>query len=150
MEVTARIVPREIYDLPMGEVKAFWRAYFFGNEHVCLSPSTVHWMKQSQTLFYAWHWYGQPKDPKRGVSNALAVSKDWNMPSFLTEFYDCVAWDAAAEAGISLAYWHYSSYCDDNESAFGPKQIPEETFGACILGWAGGMSTKCQSDEVLA
>lgn len=28
VDVTARIVPREIYDLPMGEVKAFWRSYF--------------------------------------------------------------------------------------------------------------------------
>jgi hypothetical protein len=28
IEVVARIVPRQMYDLPMGEVKAFWRAYF--------------------------------------------------------------------------------------------------------------------------
>ncbi|MCI4646197.1 MAG: hypothetical protein MRY64_15555 [Hyphomonadaceae bacterium] len=28
VDVTARIVPRQNYDLPMGEVKAFWRAYF--------------------------------------------------------------------------------------------------------------------------
>lgn len=28
VEVVARIVPRQMYDLPMGEVKAFWRAYF--------------------------------------------------------------------------------------------------------------------------
>lgn len=28
VEVVARVVPRQIYDLPMGEVKAFWRAYF--------------------------------------------------------------------------------------------------------------------------
>lgn len=28
VDVTARIVPRQMYDLPMGEVKAFWRAYF--------------------------------------------------------------------------------------------------------------------------
>ena len=28
VEVVARIVPRQDYDLPMGEVKAFWRAYF--------------------------------------------------------------------------------------------------------------------------
>ncbi|MEM1106424.1 MAG: hypothetical protein AAGH87_08530 [Pseudomonadota bacterium] len=28
VEVIARIVPRPEYDLPMGEVKAFWRAYF--------------------------------------------------------------------------------------------------------------------------
>ncbi len=28
VEVAARIVPRQEYDLPMSEVKAFWRAYF--------------------------------------------------------------------------------------------------------------------------
>ena len=28
VDVVARIVPRQNYDLPMGEVKAFWRAYF--------------------------------------------------------------------------------------------------------------------------
>ncbi|MEO0818630.1 MAG: hypothetical protein AAFX86_15160 [Pseudomonadota bacterium] len=28
VDVVARIVPRQLYDLPMGEVKAFWRAYF--------------------------------------------------------------------------------------------------------------------------
>ena len=27
-EVVARIVPRQIYDLPVADVKAFWRAYF--------------------------------------------------------------------------------------------------------------------------
>lgn len=28
VDVTARIVPRQAYDLPLGEVKAFWRLYF--------------------------------------------------------------------------------------------------------------------------
>lgn len=28
VQVVARIVPRQIYDLPMADVKAFWRAYF--------------------------------------------------------------------------------------------------------------------------
>ncbi len=28
IEVTARIVPRQNYDLPLGDVKAFWRSYF--------------------------------------------------------------------------------------------------------------------------
>lgn len=28
VDVTARIVPRQQYDLPMGDVKAFWRSYF--------------------------------------------------------------------------------------------------------------------------
>ena len=28
VDVIARIVPRREYDLPLGEVKSFWRAYF--------------------------------------------------------------------------------------------------------------------------
>lgn len=28
VKVVSRVVPRQMYDLPMGEVKAFWRAYF--------------------------------------------------------------------------------------------------------------------------
>ena len=28
VQVVARVVPRQIYDLPMADVKAFWRAYF--------------------------------------------------------------------------------------------------------------------------
>jgi len=28
VDVVARIVPRQDYDLPLGDVKAFWRTYF--------------------------------------------------------------------------------------------------------------------------
>lgn len=31
VEVVARIVPRQIYDLPLNDVKAFWRTYFEGS-----------------------------------------------------------------------------------------------------------------------
>jgi hypothetical protein len=28
VDVVARVVPRQIYDLPVADVKGFWRAYF--------------------------------------------------------------------------------------------------------------------------
>ena len=42
-----------------------------------LTPShaTVMWMKASSNLFYAWHYYGNPKTPADAVTNALAVQK---------------------------------------------------------------------------
>ena len=76
------------------------------------------------------------------IQNALAVSEAFDVPLFATEFGSCEAWDATATAGISHSYWHYSSYCNTG-SAFGNRKVPSETFGACILGWGGGASTKC-------
>ena len=63
---------------------------------------------------------------------------EWNVPSFITEMNSCVTWKAVEKANISHFYWHYSSYCNTNSSYFGNKKIPEESFGACILGWEGG------------
>lgn len=112
-----------------------------------IDPDTVLWMKESSTLFYAWHWYGSPSSADRAVANALAVGHDWNMPTFATEFMDCAIWQATEAAGISHSYWHYSSYCDTGPY-FGNKQVPEDTFGACILGWAGGSSAySCETDQ---
>ncbi len=54
----------------------------------------------------------------------------------------CEHFDAAAAAGISHSYWHYSSYCTSGPS-FGNRSVPDATFGACILGWGGGDSSKC-------
>ena len=64
------------------------------------------------------------------------------MPSFLTEFMDCDAWTATANASISHSYWHYSSYCDTGPD-FGNRKMPAKTFGACILGWGGGSTDRC-------
>jgi len=109
-----------------------------------LAPSkdTVEWMQRSTNLFYAFHWYGSPSKPEDGVKNAQNVGKDWNMPTFSTEFFDCAAWKAAEEANVSRSYWHYSCYCNTGPD-FGNKKIPSETFGACILGWGGGNTAKC-------
>jgi hypothetical protein len=66
--------------------------------------------------------------------------KEWNVPSFISELGDCETWNAVDKANISHTYWHYSSYCNTDAYYFGNKKIPDETFGACILGWANGKS----------
>ena len=111
-------------------------------------------------MFYAWHYYGNPRTPELAVENALALQQEWNVPSFNTEFGGCDAWNACEAAGISHTYWHYSrsikdhkssilhqipnplhSYCTTGPS-FGNLSVPDETFGGCLLGWAGGDSSK--------
>jgi hypothetical protein len=114
---------------------------FFGGAED-LSVSTVKWIKESKTLFYAWHWYNDPASLDTAIANALAVSRAFDVPSFATEFMSCEAWNATAIAGISHSYWHYSSYCNTG-AAFGNRTVPTDTFGACILGWGGGVSSKC-------
>ena len=49
-------------------------------------------------------------------------------------------WKAATAANISHAYWHYSAYCTTG-AAFGNRSVPSDTFGGCMLGWAGGDSS---------
>jgi hypothetical protein len=102
----------------------------------------LKWIKESSTLFYAWHWYRNPLSLDVAISNALAVSEGFNMPSFATEFGSCEAWNATAVLGISHSYWHYLSYCNTGP-AFGNRTVSSDTFRACILGWAGGASSKC-------
>lgn len=69
-----------------------------------------------------------------------ALQKDWNISAMLTETMSCAAIRAAQEAGISWSYWHYSQYCN-TDPAFGGK-LPPNSFGACILGWGSGNSSK--------
>jgi Cellulase (glycosyl hydrolase family 5) len=107
-----------------------------------ISATTVKWLRETNTIFYAWHWYGFPSSIKEAIENVQALMLDWNMPSFATEFTDCAVWNATAELGISHSYWHYSSYCTTGP-AFGNRKVPQDTFGACILGWAGGDASKC-------
>jgi len=109
-----------------------------------LAPSedTVKWMRASRTLFYAWHWYDAPSTPAAAVQHVRAVMADWDMPSFATEFGSCDAWTECAKVNISHAYWHYSSYCNTGPD-FGNRTVPDDTFGGCMLGWAGGDPDKC-------
>jgi hypothetical protein len=127
----------------VGEVAAApaWVTDVFGGVEG-ISHSTAEWIKHSTTLFYSWHWYGIPHNIEDAIKSAEAVSHAFNMPSFASEFSSCDVWNAAKNAGISHAYWHYSSYCTTGP-AFGNRKFPSDTFGACILGWRDGLSTKC-------
>ena len=106
-----------------------------------IDHETLAWIRASTTTFYAWHWYGEPSSATQAATNVLAIMADWNVPSFATEFGSCDAWRAAAAANLSHSYWHYSSYCTTGPS-FGNRSAPDDTFGACILGWAGADSSK--------
>ena len=110
--------------------------------NIDIPASVVSWIKNSSTVFYAWHWYGLPKTPEDAIANVKVLMEDWNIPSFATEFGDCSVWTAAAAANISHSYWHYSSYCTTGP-AFGNRTVPTDTFGGRVLGWAGGNSSKC-------
>lgn len=111
------------------------------NSDFLISEDTIDWMKESSNLFYAWHWYGSPHSTDQAVENMQAIGEAWNMPTYLTEFMSCDAWNSAQTANISISYWHYSAYCTTGP-AFGDLSVPDETFGACILGWDGGDSSK--------
>jgi len=117
---------------------------------VAIDRDTVEWIRRSTTLFYAWHYYGDvpilERDVGAAIKNVQALSADWQLPSFATEFMGCSVWRATAAANISHSYWHYSAYCTTGPS-FGDRTVPTDTFGACILGWAGGTSHyKCTEE----
>jgi hypothetical protein len=105
-----------------------------------ISTVAMQWIKTSGTVYYAWHWYGQPSSATEAVVYAEALGESWGVPTFATEFMDCSAWKAAAAKNVSHTYWHYSAYCTTGP-AFGNRAVPESSFGACILGWAAGTST---------
>ena len=106
---------------------------------ILISNATLAWMRESPNVFLAWHWYGLPANASDAVAAALALGAQWGVPTLLTEFMDCAAWDAASAAGVGHLFWHYSAYCTTGP-AFGSRAVPADTFGACILGWAGGNS----------
>ena len=102
-----------------------------------ISNETLSWIRSAGNVYFAWHWYGAPANATDAVAEALALGDSWGVPTLLTEFMDCAAWLAAARAGIGHTYWHYSAYCTTG-AAFGNRSVPADSFGACILGWAGG------------
>ena len=75
-----------------------------GGAGVDIDHATVEWIKESDNLFYAWHWYGDPSDPADAVKNVRALSGS-GTAGFLTEFMSCGAWhDAEVRAeGASRA-----------------------------------------------
>jgi hypothetical protein len=161
-----------ICDVGEGSVLPRWVTDLTGGAED-IAADTVAWIKQSSNVFYTWH-YGkvhQQRAPRTSLScshvcvlvfrvvlilpglgkvpedvhNMQALSKEWGVPTFATET-GCEHFDAAAAAGISHSYWHYSSYCTSGPS-FGNRSVPDATFGACILGWGGGDSSKCAKPQ---
>ena len=104
-----------------------------------IKRETIDWIRRSTTLFYAHHY----PDDKR-LHAVLEIQKDWNVPSFATEVGGgpdwCSMWKKMADVNMSRTYWKYSHYCNAGRpSIFGlnASQTPNNTFGACILGWHG-------------
>jgi aryl-phospho-beta-D-glucosidase BglC (GH1 family) len=125
-----------IADTGEGSVLPSWITDLTGGEED-ISKETEDWIKTSNTAFYAWH-YG---DIPTNIKNMQAVTHKWNVPTFGTEL-GCDHFWAAKDANISHSYWHYSAYCNTGP-AFGNRKVPDDTFGACILGWGSGDSSKC-------
>ena len=98
-----------ICDVGEGPVIPSWIVDLVGAD-VLIDGDTIEWIKASNNVFYAWHYYSYPSTPQIAVENALAIQKDWNIPSFNTEFGSCEAWNESVAANISVTYWHYSSY----------------------------------------
>lgn len=116
-------------------------AYLGGG--LSIDRDTMNWIKESNNVFYAWHWYGTPSSADSAVKSVQAIQTSWDVPAFYTEGMSCDSWTAALDAGISVSYWHYSAYCNAGSTSaeyFGDITIPDESFGACILGWGSGNS----------
>jgi len=130
-----------LLDIGEGSFIPEWATKYIHVEDLDIASDTLKWIKSSNNLFYAWHWYGGDLSPRGAVEAMLAIQNDWNVPSFATEFMSCDIWNNASAANVSHSYWHYSAYCNTGP-AFGNRKVPDDTFGACILGWAGGTNIK--------
>jgi len=101
-----------------------------------LWPDQIYWLHYAENLFYAFHWYSFPSDPKKAVRDAVKQSKMWGMPALMTEMRECKVKIPAVAAGIGYSFWEYSNYCDTYPShaclAGGTCD-----FGACITGTNG-------------
>ena len=126
-----------ISDNFQGSILPWWLTWV--SPYFDISRETANWIKESNNLVYGFHWYGFPKEPQDAIKNVLAIQNAWNLPVFATEFMDCKFWELAKNANISTTYWHYSSYCNTGP-IFGNRKVPQNTFGACILGWGSGIS----------
>ena len=88
-------------DTGEGVVMPSWVSHLPGGASIDIDSETEAWIKSDGRLFYAWHWYGEPKSAEDAVKNAQAISAAWGVPSIATEFMGCSAWKAAAAANIS-------------------------------------------------
>eukprot|EP00937_MAST-01D_sp_MAST-1D-sp2_P000256 g256.t1 len=131
-----------ICDVGEASVLPGWLTTLTGSGFV-ISKDALDWIKSpASNVFYAWH-YAQGTTAQ-AIKNMQAISRKWDIPTFGTET-GCDQFDAAKHANISHSYWHYSSYCNTGPS-FGNRSVPADTFGACILGWGSGDSSKCAHD----
>lgn len=138
-EAILEVVPDmsvSICDVGEGSILPDWITQITGG-YEDISAETETYIKESNNLFYAWHYGSEPEN----IDNMEEISKKWDVPSFATET-GCSQFDAAQKANISHSYWHYSCYCNTGPS-FGNRSVPDDTFGGCILGWAGGNSSAC-------
>jgi len=102
---------------------------------LAISQSTEDWIKASNNVFYAVHYPSTEM-----IQKVQQIQSDWNVPAFATEIGGCDQWNGLGAANISRTYWHYANYCNTGPW-FGNRQVPNNTFGACILGWDGSNSS---------
>ena len=119
-----------------------------------LSRDLTQWLETAGGIFYAFHWYNDPKTPAEGVRNAVKTAAGWHAPALLTEYGGygsgvgggCNVQAAAVAAGVGSAYWHYSDYCWPKHCPGGAPDghcpLPKgPRWGACITGWGSGNSS---------
>jgi len=108
---------------------------------LAVDHGTEAWIKGSSNVYYALHY------PNLGrLAKTLDLMQKWNLPTIATEMGGCEQWNMLKAHNISRSYWHYSCYCDTGPW-FGNRSAPDQTFGACILGWDGG-NTSSVSDNI--
>lgn len=126
-----------ICDVGEGSILPSWLPKF--GDDVDISHDTLSWITSGNaSVFYAWHYGDVPK----AITNMQAISEKWGIPTFGTET-GCSQFEAARAANISHSYWHYSAYCNFPARDSFPEVPIENAFGACILGWGSGNSSKC-------
>lgn len=106
----------------------------------------IYWLHHADNLFYTFHWYSFPKDPKDGVSSAVKQSKYWSMPALMTEMNNCKVKGPAVAAGIGYSWWEYANYCNTAPSA-ACQPGDKCDFGACITGVDGNANFTCPPDD---
>jgi len=133
-DAITRVIPNMsvgVMDFGSGAVLPAWFAKIGGS--AVIPSHTVEWLKSADNLFYVWHYYGWPKNPKDAIKNVRALQNDWNVAAMLTETQTGEAMKLAEAAGMPWAHWLYTHYCNTAPQFGGHR--PPGCFGACILGY---------------
>lgn len=113
--------------------------------NLLLPPFYTDWVRAQRYLFFAWHWYGIPKVREDAIHNMQAQSRDWNMPTLLTETRDCEIAEKSVEAGLGgWMYWEYSQYCDTAPASQCPASQGTANCRDCVDSLCGNGSLTCQ------